>query len=172
LSGRARVNGRRADALLLAATAIWGVSFVVVKAALAYATPLAFVSVRFALSTLVLAPGTAVSPRPTRGEIGGALLLTGLLAVAFGAQIVAVRELAVRYDARRLVWLQTAGTALAVGLAALLLESSRVRWTPVFVALLAYCAVFPTAVAFLWQMRAQRHMSSGRAALIFCFEPL
>ena len=244
------MNGRRADALLLAATAIWGVSFVAVKAALAYATPLAFVSVRFALSALVLAPGTATWPRPTRGEIGGALLLTGLVAVgfatqnvglvhttparsafivalssvlappiaflalgqrtrwltvgalglagggmylltapdagglnrgdlwtlvtavAFGAQIVAVRELAVRYDGLRLVWLQTAGTALAAGLAALLLENSRVRWTPVFVALLAYCAVFPTAVAFLWQMRAQRHMSSGRAALIFCFEPL
>jgi len=244
------VNRRRADALLLGATAIWGVSFVAVKAALAYATPLAFVSLRFTLSALVLAPGTAVSPRPTRGELGGALLLTGLLAVGFatqniglvhttparsafivaissvlappigfvalgqrtrwltvgalclagggtyllttpdagglnrgdvwtlvtavvfGAQIVAVRELAVRYDARRLVWLQTAGTALAVGLATLLLESPRLRWTPAFVTLLAYCAVFPTAVALLWQMRAQRYMSSARAALIFCFEPL
>ena len=70
------MNRRRADALLLGATAIWGVSFVAVKAALAYATPLAFVSLRFTLSALVLAPGTAVSPRPTRGELGGALLLT------------------------------------------------------------------------------------------------
>ncbi len=241
---------RQADALLLAATAIWGVSFVAVKAALAYATPLAFVAMRFALATLALAPGTRFSPRPTRGELGGALLLTSLLAVGFatqniglvyttpsrsafivaissvlappfaflalgqrtrwltvgalalagvgvylltapdagglnrgdlwtlvtavmfGAQIVAVRELAVRYDARRLVWLQTAGTAVAVGLATLLLESSRIRWTPTFVGLLVYCAALPTAVALLWQMRAQRHMSSARAALIFCFEPL
>jgi len=244
------VTRRQADALLLAATAIWGVSFVAVKAALAYATPLAFVAVRFALATLALAPGTRFSPLPSRGELRGALLLTGLLAVGFatqniglvyttpsrsafivaissvlappiaflalgqrtrwltvgalalagagvylltapdagglnrgdlwtlvtavvfGAQIVAVRELAVRYDARRLVWLQTAGTAVAVGLATLLLESSRIRWTPTFVGLLVYCAVFPTAVALLWQMRAQRHMSSARAALIFCFEPL
>src|SRR5438874_2481954 len=86
LSGRPRVNRRRADVLLLGATAIWGVSFVAVKAALAYATPLAFVSLRFTLSALVLAPGTAVSPRPTRGELGGALLLTGLLAVGFATQ--------------------------------------------------------------------------------------
>ncbi len=59
-----------------------------------------------------------------------------------------------------------------MGLATLLLESPRLRWTPAFVTLLAYCAVFPTAVALLWQMRAQRYMSSARAALIFCFEPL
>ncbi|HEU5261866.1 MAG TPA: DMT family transporter [Gemmatimonadales bacterium] len=241
---------RQADALLLAATAIWGVSFVAVKAALAYATPLAFVAVRFALAALAVTPGTRFSPLPSRGELGAALLLTSLLAIGFatqniglvyttpsrsafivaissvlappiaffglgqrtrwlsvgalalagfgvylltapdagglnrgdlwtlvtagvfGAQIVAVRELAVRYDARRLVWLQTAGTALAVGLAALLLETSRIRWTPAFTGLLVYCAVFPTAVALLWQMRAQRHMSSARAALIFCFEPL
>jgi len=244
------VTERRADALLLAATAIWGVSFVAVKAALAYATPLAFVAVRFALAALALAPGTRFSPRPSHGELRGALLLTGLIAVGFatqniglvyttpsrsafivaisavlappiaflglgqrtrwltvgalalagvgvylltapdagglnrgdlwtlvtavvfGAQIVAVRELAVRFDARRLVWLQSAGTALAVGLAALLLETSRIRWTPAFTGLLVYCAVFPTAVALLWQMRAQRHMSSARAALVFCFEPL
>ena len=241
---------RQADALLLAATAIWGVSFVAVKAGLAFITPLAFVSLRFTLAAVVLAPGTPFSPKPTRGELGGALLLTGLLAVGFatqnvglvyttpsrsafivaissvlappiafltlghrtrwptvaalglagagaylltapdagglnrgdlwtlvtavvfGAQIVAVRELAVRFDARRLVWLQTAGTALAAALATLVFERAAIRWTPAFAALLAYCAVFPTAVALLWQMRAQRYMSAGRAALIFCFEPL
>jgi drug/metabolite transporter (DMT)-like permease len=32
--------------------------------------------------------------------------------------------------------------------------------------------VLATAVALLWQMRAQRFMSSARAALIFCAEPV
>ncbi len=196
---------RQADALLLGATAIWGVSFVAVKAALSYATPLAFVTVRFALGALALTPGTTFSPSPSRGELGGALLLTGLLAVGFatqnvglvsttpsrsafivalasvlappiaflalgqrtrwlavgalglagagtylltapgagglnrgdawtlvtalvfGVHIVAVRELAIRYDARRLVWLQTAGTAVVAGLATLALERPSVR---------------------------------------------
>ena len=29
-----------------------------------------------------------------------------------------------------------------------------------------------TALALLWQMQAQRHMSSARAALLFCLEPV
>jgi len=244
------VTRRQADALLLGATAIWGVSFVAVKAALSYATPLAFVTVRFALGALALTPGTTFSPSPSRGELGGALLLTGLLAVGFatqnvglvsttpsrsafivalasvlappiaflalgqrtrwlavgalglagagtylltapgtgglnrgdawtlvtalvfGVHIVAVRELAIRYDARRLVWLQTAGTAVVAGLATLALERPSVRWTPGFTALLVYCALLPTAAALLWQMRAQRYLSTARAALIFCCEPV
>jgi drug/metabolite transporter (DMT)-like permease len=244
------VRPRQADALLLAATGVWGVSFVAVKATLAYTTPLALVALRFGLAALVLAPGTAFVPRPSPRELGGGLLLAALIAIGFatqheglvyttpsrsaflvavssvlappiafvalgqrtrwltvvalalagfgtylltapeagglnrgdvwtlgtalvfGAQIVAVRELGLRYDARRLVWVQSAVTALVVGAAALLVERSHVSWTPAFVALLLYCAVFPTAVAFLWQMRAQRHMSAARAALIFCFEPV
>lgn len=241
---------RQADALLLAATGVWGVSFVAVKATLAYTTPLALVALRFALAAVVLAPGTALAHRPSRGELSGGMLLAALIAVGFatqheglvyttpsrsaflvavssvlappiafvalgqrtrwlavaglavagvgtylltapqagglnrgdvwtlgtavvfGAQIVAVRELGIRYDARRLVWLQAAGTALVVGAAALLVERPHIRWTAAFVTLLVYCGIFPTAVAFLWQMRAQRHMSAARAALIFCFEPV
>lgn len=241
---------RQADALLLAATGVWGVSFVAVKATLAYTTPLALVALRFGLAAVVLAPGTAFAPRPSKGELSGGMLLAALIAIGFatqheglvyttpsrsaflvalssvvappiafvvlgqrtrwltlaglglagvgtylltapeagglnrgdvwtlgtalvfGAQIVVVRELGLRYDARRLVWLQAAATALVVGAAALLVEPPHIRWTGAFVALLVYCAIFPTAVAFLWQMRAQRHMSAARAALIFCFEPV
>jgi len=142
------------------------------------APPIAFLGLRQrtrwpTVGALALAgAGVYLLTAPDAGGLNRGDLWTLVTAVVFGAQIVAVRELAVRYDARRLVWLQTAGTALAVGLAALLLETSRIRWTPVFTGLLVYCAVFPTAVALLWQMRAQRHMTSGRAALIFCFEPL
>jgi drug/metabolite transporter (DMT)-like permease len=42
----------------------------------------------------------------------------------------------------------------------------------VFVWSLAYTAVGPTVAALLLQMLAQRHMSSARAALLFCFETL
>ena len=37
---------------------------------------------------------------------------------------------------------------------------------------LAYSGLLATALALLWQVRAQRHMSSARAALLFCLEPL
>ena len=46
------------------------------------------------------------------------------------------------------------------------------RWTPALAGALGYTAVLATAVALLWQMRAQRFMSSARAALIFCAEPV
>ena len=45
-------------------------------------------------------------------------------------------------------------------------------WTPALVGGLGFTAVLATAVALVWQMRAQRFMSSARAALIFCAEPV
>jgi drug/metabolite transporter (DMT)-like permease len=244
------VTRRQADLLLLAATAVWGVSFVVVKQAIALATPLAFVALRFALAAVVLTPLAGIGTRFARDELAAGGLLTALLAigfatqavglvhttptrsafivalssvlapgvaflalrqrqrplllaalvvaavglywitaptqgglnrgdlwtlvtaVVFGAQIVAVAELAGRFDARRLVWLQMAGTAVVVGALAPLLEAPAVQWSPGFVAALVYAAVVATALAFIWQMRAQRVMSSARAALLFCFEPV
>src|SRR5438876_906923 len=47
---------RQADLALLLATALWGTSFVAVKSALADATPFAFLTVRFGLAALALAP--------------------------------------------------------------------------------------------------------------------
>jgi drug/metabolite transporter (DMT)-like permease len=244
------VTRRQADLLLVAATAIWGASFVVVKEALSAATPLTFVAVRFGLAALVMAFFTDLRTRFTRGEILAGLLLTGLLAtgfgtqavglvyttparsafivalssvlapavaffalqqrqsvaviaallvagvgvyfltapdagglnrgdlwtlvtaVVFGAQIVAVAELSRRHDARRLVWLQLVGTAGAVAAAAPLLEAPAIAWNTSFILALLYAALFATTLAFVWQMRAQREMTSGRAALIFCFEPV
>lgn len=240
----------RADLVLLGATAVWGVSFVVVKQALTAATPFAFVALRFALAAIVLTPFTDLRTRFTRVELGGGLLLTALLAagfaaqavglvyttparsafivalssvvapgvafmalrqrqhplvlgalvvagaglyfltapdaggvnrgdlwtlvtaVVFGGQIVAVAELAPRCDPRRLVWLQLVGTAVLAGAAAPLFESPAVRWSAAFAAALVYAAVVATVLAFVWQMQAQRHMSSARAALLFCCEPV
>ncbi len=80
---------RQADLALLLATAMWGSSFVAVKAALAYATPLAFLTVRFGLAALLLAPGTPFLPLPRGRELWGGLLLgtlvaTGFISVTFG----------------------------------------------------------------------------------------
>jgi drug/metabolite transporter (DMT)-like permease len=244
------VTRRRADVLLVAATAIWGVSFVIVKEALASASPLTFLAVRFATAAVVLAPFTDLRTRFSRAELRAGGLLTLLLAsgfaaqavglqyttparsafivalssvlapvvafvflgqrprwliavavamagvgiyfltapdsgglnrgdlwtlitaVVFGGQIVAVAELAARYDARRLVWLQLAGTALATGVAALALEPLRFEASAGLIGALLFTGVGATALALVWQMDAQRHMSAARAALIFCLEPV
>jgi drug/metabolite transporter (DMT)-like permease len=244
------VTRRQADATLLLATFLWGTSFVAVKAALADATPFAFLTVRFGIAALLLLPGTRFTPRPRGPELRGGLLLGALVgigfisqtaglvittpsrsafivsissvlaplialailrqrpswlmaaalalatagmylltapdagglnrgdwltlvcAASFGGQIVAVAELARRYDARRLVWFQVAGTALVAAIAAALLERPQLHWTPRLVGTLAYTVAFASTICFLLQMSAQRHMSAARAALIFCFEPL
>jgi drug/metabolite transporter (DMT)-like permease len=244
------VTRRQADLTLLLATALWGSSFVAAKSALGYATPFAFLTVRFGIATLALTPGTPLVPRPSGPELRGGLLLGCLVAVGFlsqtaglvittpsrsafivavssilapvfalallgerprwligvalaiatlgiyfltapdtgglnrgdaltlvcaacfGGQIVAVTELSRRYDARRLVLVQVAATAALGALAAVFFERPHIRWTLAFVAALGYSVVFASTLSFLLQMRAQRHMSAARAALIFCFEPL
>jgi len=245
------VTSRRADALIIAATAVWGVSFVVVKGALAASSPLAFLSMRFAIATLALAPLVNFRGSWSAAEVRGGLLLTVLLAsgfatqaiglqyttparsafivaissvlapvvafgvlrqrlrwwvamavaiaavgiylltaprgggglnrgdlwtlitaFVFGGHIVAVAELSRRHDARRLVWLQVAGTTVGATIAAALIEPIRVEWSLALGAALIYTGVVATAAALVWQMRAQREMSSARAALLLCFEPV
>lgn len=241
---------RRADLLLVFTCAIWGLSFPTVKVALADASPLAFVALRFFLGALVLIPGTRLRPLPSGPELRAGFLLGALLAVGFatqavglqfttpsrsafivamssvlapvvafvavrerlswwtlaalalaaggiyfltdpgagglnrgdlwtlvtaavfGGQIVAVHELGLRFDVRRLVLMQIALTAVGVGVAAPLLEPVRFVVTTRSVLALAYCGVAATAVALLLQMRAQKDLSSGRAALLFCTEPV
>jgi drug/metabolite transporter (DMT)-like permease len=244
------VTRRQADLLLVFTCAIWGLSFPTVKVALADASPLAFVAIRFLLGALILLPGTRLRPLPSRGEWFAGLLLGALLgvgfatqavglayttasrsafivalssvlaplvafvavrerlswwtvaalglatagiyfltdpgagglnrgdwwtlitAVVFGAQIVAVHELGLRFDIRRLVFIEIVVVAIGVGVAAPLLEPVRFAVTTQSVLALAYCGVAATAVALLLQMRAQKDLSSGRAALLFCTEPV
>jgi len=90
----------------------------------------------------------------------------------FGGHIVAVAELSRRHDARRLVWLQVAGTTVGATIAAALIEPIRVEWSWALGAALVYTGVVATAAALVWQMRAQREMSSARAALLLCCEPV
>lgn len=241
---------RRADLLLITASAVWGVSFVVVKEALADASPLIFLAARFTIAALVLAPLANLRVRFSRAELRAGALLTLLLAtgfatqayglqyttparsafivamssvlapiialvvlrhrvawqvvvalivatggiylltapdagglnrgdlwtlvtaVVFGGHIVGVSEFSKRFDARRLVWLQLPGTAIATLIAALLLERIRFEWSLGLGAALLFLGVMSTAVALVWQMRAQREMSSARASLLFCLEPV
>ena len=241
---------RRADALLIAATAVWGVSFVVVKDALAAAPPLTFLAVRFAIATVALAPFTDFATPPSKAERRAGLILIALLATGFAAQavglqyttparsafivalssvlapivafavlrqrlrwlvavavaiagagiylltapgsgglnrgdlwtlitatvfgghIVAVAEFSRRHDALRLVWFQVAGTAVAAGLLAAVIEPAPIVWSAGLVGALLFTGVVATALALVWQMRAQRHMSTARAALLLCFEPV
>jgi drug/metabolite transporter (DMT)-like permease len=244
------VTRRHADLLLITAAAVWGVSFVVVKEALASASPLLFLAARFTIATLVLAPFIRFRGGFSRGELRAGAVLTLLLAsgfatqayglqyttparsafivamssvlapffalvllrhrtgwmvvvalliagigiyfltapdtgglnrgdlwtlitaVVFGGHIVAVSEFSKRFDAQRLVWLQLPGTAIATLIAALLFEHLRFDWSPGLVAALLFLSVMSTVVALVWQFRAQREMSSARASLIFCFEPV
>lgn len=244
------MTARRADVLLLAACLVWGVSFVIVKAALDDASPLTFVALRFALAALVFAPFANLGTRFTRQELAaGALLalllgagfiaqaaglvyttpsrsaflvaissvlappiallvlrerprvavivalitaafgtwlltapgggglnrgdaLTLITAAAFGAQIVAITALSRRHAAARLVWLEIVGTALLAGIGAPFVEDVHVHWTAGFVGALAFTAIGATVLALLWQLKAQREMSSTRAAVLFCSEAL
>lgn len=241
---------RRADLLLVGTCAIWGLSFPTVKVALADASPLAFVALRFLIGAAILVPGTRLRPAPRGRELAAGAILGTLLAVGFatqavglvyttpsrsaflvamssvlaplvaylavrerlsrwtlgalavaaagiyfltdpgagglnrgdlwtlvtalvfGGQIVAVRELGLRFDLRRLALMEVLFTAVGTGVAALALEPVRFAVTGRSVAALLYCGVAATALALLFQMRAQRDMSSGRAALLFCTEPV
>ena len=62
---------------------------------------------------------------PDGGGLNRGDLWTLITAVVFGGHIVAVTELSRRHDARRLVWLQLAGTAVGVAITAALLEPLR-----------------------------------------------
>lgn len=74
---------RHADAMLLFACLLWGVSFVVVKLALESASPLAFAAIRFALAALVLAPFVRLRQRFSRTELADGALLSFLLGFGF-----------------------------------------------------------------------------------------
>jgi len=109
---------------------------------------------------------------PDAGGLNRGDLWTLVTAVVFGGHIVAVSEFSKRFQAERMVWLQLPGTAIGTLIAALLLERLRFEWSVGLGAALLFLGVMSTAVALVWQMRAQREMSSARASLLFCLEPV
>jgi drug/metabolite transporter (DMT)-like permease len=128
---------------------------------------------RLAVAALGLAAvGVYLLTAPESGGLNRGDLITLVTAVCFGGQIVAVTELAPYSEPRRLVWIQLAATAFLSGIAVLALERPHVAWTKGFIVALAWTVVFASTGSFVLQAYAQRYMTSARAALIFCFEPL
>jgi drug/metabolite transporter (DMT)-like permease len=124
------------------------------------------------VALLVAGVGIYFLTAPDAGGLNRGDLWTLITSVVFGGHIVAVSEFSRRFDAQRLVWLQLPGTAIATLIAALLLEHLRFDWSPGLVAALLFLSIMSTVVALVWQFKAQREMSSARASLIFCFEPV
>src|SRR3954453_13002801 len=74
-------------AALIAVTAVWGVTFVQVKDAVALYPLFAFLAVRFAIATLTLAvPGTGRGRWVGRSGLAGGILLGFLLAAGYALQ--------------------------------------------------------------------------------------
>lgn len=82
------MSPRRADAELLLATALWGVSFVVFKEALAASTPLAFVALRCGLAAVLLWPFLPGPRRWTVAEVRDGSILAALFTGGFSTQMV------------------------------------------------------------------------------------
>jgi len=80
-------ESQRADGALLAVAFIWGASFPLVKSALADASPLLFLALRFLLAMLLALPLFPVlRGRWRRGELLGGMALGVLLGVGFTLQ--------------------------------------------------------------------------------------
>lgn len=124
------------------------------------------------LALVIAGSGIYFLTAPDTGGLNRGDLWTLITAVVFGGHIVAVSEFSKRFDAQRLVWLQLPGTALGTLIAALLFEQLRFDWSFSLIAALLFLAVMSTVVALVWQFRAQREMSSARASLLFCLEPV
>ena len=124
------------------------------------------------LALVIAGGGIYFLTAPDTGGLNRGDLWTLITAVVFGGHIVAVSEFSKRFEAQRLVWLQLPGTAIGTLIAALLLEPLRFAWSFRLVTALLFLAIMSTVVALVWQFRAQREMSSARASLIFCFEPV
>jgi drug/metabolite transporter (DMT)-like permease len=125
---------RAADAALLTACLLWGVSFVVAKLALGHATPFAFTAIRFAVASVVLAPFARLHRPFTRVELVGGGGLALLLGIGFLAQMVG------------LVWTTPSRSAFLVALSsvvapALAVVALRERPRPLLLGALAIAAL-------------------------------
>jgi drug/metabolite transporter (DMT)-like permease len=133
VSGQGRIDARRADAVLVSITAFWGVTFVVVKDAVALADPFTFLALRFSLGAVLLTFAAWRGIRGTalvRAGAGlGVLLFIGFAAQTSGLQfttpsrsafltglsVLLVPFLSIAFHRRRPPPASLVGVALAVG---------------------------------------------------------
>ena len=124
------------------------------------------------VAVIIAGGGIYLLTAPDAGGLNRGDLLTLITAVVFGGHIVAVEQFSKRHEPRRLVWLQIVGTAVGVGLVAAMVEPVRLMWSPGLTGALLFTGLIATALALVWQMLAQRDMSSARASLLLCLEPV
>ncbi len=99
-------------------------------------------------------------------------LLTVAGAVAFAVHLLLLGHYTGRVSVPVMSFAQIATSAL-VPLALLpAIEAPAIRWTPVLLAVLAVTGLLATALVFVLQTWAQRHLSPARTALILALEPV
>src|SRR5918994_1817929 len=183
---------------LIVVTAVWGVTFVQVKDAVALYPLFAFLAVRFAIASLALAVPAAGRMRSLgrRGWVAGSrlgvllavaglALLTGVGAgdpigdllvlggsAVYSLQIVLLERYAPRFDP--IAFTQSEMVSACVGFAVVAVALGQIElprgWT-VWGALLV-TGVFASALGYLVQAWAQRRTSATRTALLFALEPV
>jgi len=99
-------------------------------------------------------------------------LLTIGCAVAFAFHIVLLGHWAPIVGYESLSLLQIAGAAAIAVIAAPLIETPAIQWTPIVVTAIAAGGLLATALAFVLQTWAQQHTTPIRAALILTLEPV
>jgi drug/metabolite transporter (DMT)-like permease len=169
-----------ADLILVFVSFLWGVTFVIVKSALADASALVFLALRFTLATLLLASLFRHRPGTLNGFLaewrggavcggflflGYALQTMGLLSTsasksAFltGLYIVIVPILSSALHWRAPGWIEWAGTALSIGGTALLTNAASTGFRLSLGDLLTIGCAF----AFSAHMVAVAHFSTAR----------
>ncbi|RPI28141.1 MAG: DMT family transporter [Acidobacteria bacterium] len=105
-------------------------------------------------------------------EVNRGDLLTLGCAVVFAFHLLFVGRYAHSAAPGLLAVLQLGGAALLSLPISLAVETPRLDFSASFYVALVYLAVFCSALAFSVQIRAQRHVSPARAALIFSLEPV
>jgi drug/metabolite transporter (DMT)-like permease len=90
-------NSSKATAALVLVTAIWGLTFPLVKDAVEHVPPLAFVAARFSLAALFMAPfallgrGPAGAEALSREELKAGAILGGILFLGYAFQTIGLR---------------------------------------------------------------------------------
>src|SRR2546422_584711 len=157
------MSARAARLCMVAATLLWGGTFVVIRDTLAHLDPLSLVFTRFVAAPCPLAPWP-------RWRLGPGEGLTLLGALAFGLQIIAVARCASRVDPVVLTGIQ----ALTVALTLAPFGRRAVEQLGVLPAgawwRLGYLVLAGSVLAPLLQVIAQRSLPPGRVGLLFQLE--
>jgi len=131
------------------------------------------ISLDVALGVLMAFVGLFLLIKPDHPlEVNRGDLLTLACAVVFAFHVLLVGRFVTRTDPGLLAAMQLVGASLLSLPLALIVNKPHFDFPWSFYLALFYLAVFCSAFAFAVQIRAQRHVSPSRAALIFALEPV